>query len=237
MSTNIIPASVAATGPQFQVFPNEILLEVIKYALIIKPGKAITPPVEARWFPFIWAMGVFRRMRHVSKTFNDLAIIAFYQGNEFLFNIDKLFNPYPPCRQLPSGNIVPALLPPIAVRHDLRHITINLVLEDFYYVGAPRHRYPHHSTGLRPLVTVAQLFQYSASARQLRDLTRYMRNLEVLNLILVIDFRGSSRTRSIALFKAAAFSVRANKVTVVTKDREGDSEDWHSSVAEVITVE
>ncbi|KAI8941285.1 hypothetical protein NX059_002515 [Plenodomus lindquistii] len=240
MSSNVIPTSVAANGPQFQAFPNEILLEILKYYLILAPGTKTGTVVEATQFPFLFALGIFGRTRRISKTFNDLATMAFYMGNEFKFTTGNMFKPDMLLKFNASGLVLPALLPPLAMRTYLRHITIDIILQDFFETDYPVGVTVPRRAGLRalnPIVSVAQLFEHSPAARQLRDLTTHMRHLEVLNLNIVTDFRLGNMAVACRVLKAAGFRVKAGRVEVVVKDRMGESQEWHEEVVEAITVE
>ncbi|CBY00532.1 hypothetical protein LEMA_P016620.1 [Plenodomus lingam JN3] len=236
MSSNIISATVAADSAQFQVFPNEILIKIMVY-LLARPDGSAMGDVDHKHFPLLFIMGMFKKMRYISRTFNDLAIMAFYEANKFKFIIPHLATSSSgQVRMNDHVNVRSALLPPMAVRGYLRHISIDLVLQDHFKTSDPSKPNNSSLSIERFFANPSQLFAYSPCARQLRDLTQSMFGLEVLNLNITTWFVRPDRKAAIAVFKAAKFEVKAGKVNVVIKDHiERATQEWHSELVQAIT--
>lgn len=230
MSINVIPATVLATGPQFTIFPNEILVEILKNVVMIAPDAKLGTIIDHNYFGFLNAMGKLPRLRRVSRLFSTLVTIAFYEINLFKFVPLEA-----------TQHSIPAILPPISVRKYLRQIQINIILQDHFLTANPD-GYLKPTPALRyinnPIVTANQLFEHCAGARQLRDLTNALTGfggLEVLNLNIVANFSGGGDVqRSLAVIKAADFKVTAGKVNVVVTTSWGASLDWHPKLVATI---
>jgi hypothetical protein len=238
MSSAIIPATVNSTGPQYQVFPNEVLIEILKYLLILP---ASMKPIAQL---YVIRHGRYNKLLQVSKNFAACAREAFYGMNAFVFPaLSKLRLPPTWWNEVEFA----PRLPPVVVRQYLRRIHITIPLRDYYWTANP-----NDDSGriANRIVSLAQLYQHCDGARQLRDLTHAVTGfgrLEVLDLEIYEDFRfGFDVDTSLAIYRSAGFTVRAGQVNVSVwvpwqqkypEAREELSRHWYPRLVEVITVQ
>lgn len=221
MNNNIIPAMVPAVGPQYTVFPPEILIKIFKYAVMRTDEDKEGRVVNSENFFLINNLGPFQYLRRVSKMFSVLSTIAFYEVNEFRFRIPG------PRDTKNRDRPYLARLPPLRVRNSLRCISIEIQLYD-YYTTEPL------SLEINRIIDLTDFFKYCHGARQLRDLTTFgigFGALEVLNITIVTDFQYEG---ALALVKSAGFSVKAGKVKVVAVGVGGRKQDWHYELQKAV---
>ncbi|KAH7382231.1 hypothetical protein BKA66DRAFT_441814 [Pyrenochaeta sp. MPI-SDFR-AT-0127] len=236
MSSAIIPATVSGDGPQFNKFPNEIFLEIIKYTVMLSPDTKNSRAVDSRYFAMLNAVGPFHRMRKVSKLFASLATVAFYENNNFDFRVlNPVLDDSSPWRTSAA-----AALPPVHARMFVKRMQILITLEDFFFMGPPGGKIVAKGqlkVVQHPITTVNQLRTFSLGARQLLTLTNVTTgfgNLEELDLSIYTDFRYRSTETILAVMAAAKFSLAADKVQISIKTNQGFVENWHPILANLI---
>lgn len=234
MSSAIIPATVPADGPQFQRFPNEVLIQILKHLLVFSASH------DGKTQRFIVLNGRFSKMLRVSKGFAGIAREAFYGNNFFKFDryiVDES-----------RLNQWLAKIPPVSLRKFLRRIQITVMLSDRYFTVAPGN---NNTTTTTPsyisqrIVGVNQLLLLCHGAGQLHNLTQAVTGfdrLEVLDILIRENFRYDIDT-SLALYQAAGFLVRAGKVSIsALPPRKGEQhynfpKPWFPRLVETITVQ
>ena len=229
MSHVIIPAVVSASGPQFQQFPTEVLLEIFKYMVTYSPGSKAGKVVDNKLFSILNSYGVLHKLRKVSKFFAAFATQVFYETNDFMFA--PALERWDPT--------MPAALPPVLFRGYLRRIHIYIVLTDYFFTPHPEGYIAanwEHSGVRNQIATVEELYTHCHGARQLRTLTDNTTgfgSLVELDLHIYANFCCNVET-ALAVTAAARFSVKAGKVQLTI---EGASKDWHPELVKLIGVE
>ena len=229
---NVIPAAVSGSGPVFNRFPNEIYIEIFKFLLRLTPEAKLGTIIDLKYFTLLNAIGPFHRLCRVSKHFKMLANVVLYENNVFNFNpknrggYEWVLGAFPP------------VLPPMAVRHHLRRMSITLLLQDYYFTSNPDHPTGGHSI-MAQIVTAEQFLQHSVSGRSLRDLTNAtsgFSNLLALDITIEENFHFRNNVAAtIAAVKAAQISIRAKEVTVkVVGKNILRSGTWYSELAQAI---
>ncbi|KAF2824809.1 hypothetical protein CC86DRAFT_47247 [Ophiobolus disseminans] len=229
---NIIQATVPAQGPMFQRLPNEILLYIFKIAMAVGSDQDQVDVIKKGDFKIMLPFTIIKTAS-VSEHFKDLAFQAFYEANKFAF-----FNVGISGKTLWSTSMPPAM-PPLAMRQFLRRIQIDFGLEDWYTpaqaggVNAPLSRTPRAHT---PITNVTEWMRNVPAARSLAALTNAttgFSSLGSLELHLELNLRGC-QVAFLAMFRAAAFAVRAGSVSVTFGTRQRISAQWLSSVDRAI---
>ncbi|KAF1842980.1 uncharacterized protein K460DRAFT_367899 [Cucurbitaria berberidis CBS 394.84] len=239
MSHVIIPAAVEPSGPQFQRFPNELLLEIIKYSVALSPDSKLGNVVDKKYFYFLNSLGPFFKLRKVSKLFASLATRAFYEVNYFKF---VSINAKPGQKALDTT--IPMLLPPIHVRGYLRRIHLAICLADFFTTTNRGDEVPQAQRwcAQHRITTIQDLFAHCYGARHLRalsDHTLASGRLSEVNLHILTDFRfldAANFKATMALFTEALFVVTAGKVQITVTNEWGLSEAWHTELVKTIGV-
>jgi hypothetical protein len=235
MSSNMIPESVPAIGPMYQRLPNELIFEVIKDLLLLLPP--VSRPgviIDKKRFDILNALNCFLNIRRVNKTFDAMAMQAFYLANDFTFKATEVFNHKSPWKT----SLAPAL-PPAHFRNYLRRIQIHITLEDYCTITNSG----KDNASMRCQITsVEDFFAVSLGARMLRDLTCGLTgfsNLDFLDLHIYTDFC-YDKQMALGLVKEAAFVVCARCVQVVIEAPAGDgmvaSTPWCPELAELVAV-
>jgi hypothetical protein len=232
MSNVIIPTFVSMPPPGRSIIPNELWLKILGFLLALSPTSYIGNIVNVSRFKTLWAMGPLFRIRKVSKTFNRLAMIVFYEANIFKFAAVD----HGDCQNL-FGNYLAPLLPPLRVRPFLRRIQLTLFLSDSWgtlNVGNDNSVTLAHQYIQNRVESAKELFAVCPGAHMLHALSNSMPGLKVLDLHLIVAFWDLDREAAIAVYRSAGFSVVAQTINLRMTSVHGTSEAWHTSLARAI---
>jgi hypothetical protein len=212
---NVIPEALMPVGPMYQSLPNELILEIFKYyVLLTAPLHKVGMAIDQWRFDILNRLNCMKNIRSVSKAMSFLAMEAFYSVNVFVLKRVRVLN-----AAMPHGTSIPPALPPTCFRVFLRHIQVHVALEDFYNVlDAADYNVPLYLRRLtrRAITTAKELFKYCPGARTLSALTDASTGfcaLDQLSLHIQTMLRFDDET-ALAVIKEAAFTVRARKVTI-----------------------
>lgn len=232
-NANVIPNAVSGLGPAFQRLPVNLVVEIFKIALVIDNILPYEDDIETKKIMTKALTIGFNAVAIVSRSFQAMANELFYDANKFEFLCTGEYR-----KASRHRTVMPPDMPHWSVRHLLRHVHVEFVFEDGYLAGYPDGY--NGTIGLQaprvPITTVTGLMTYCPSAFWFATLTHAtigFRNLDTLEIDIIVDVRGSQQT-ALQIFQAANFSVRANTVIINIKNRHGVTEAWHSGLDQAI---
>lgn len=241
MSQAIVPSTVLPLGPQFQRLPNELLLEIFKFAVKLPPAFKIGSVINKKIFEILVNFGPFARIRKVCKAFSALAIQSFYETNEFSFK------PLSPVFHFNAvSNCLSAQVPWAGARHFLRRINITIYMEDSYKIltpteaAKPPHARRYHN---QPITSVEELITHCPGTVQLLNLTNAISgfsSLHHLNLRIRTIVRVHNIGRWLDVLKELGIVLRAREVVMDIRTMANEFnqfELWHPLLQQVITID
>ncbi|KAH7555389.1 hypothetical protein J3E72DRAFT_432589 [Bipolaris maydis] len=195
--------------------PNEVLYKIILFTLGHN-GSVI----HGQYYDILAKSALFEQLANflcVSSKFRDLTMSVFYGLHKFKFPID-----FEPRRSLVNkhGNTRNPLLPPIWALSSLRRITLEIAITDSR-LELPHptrrgflNRDTHEPREVIWFRSIKNLYRYCPGARVLRLLTDHMKDLTVLDIHILENFRHKDKQEAIDLYRAAGFKIRADEVNV-----------------------
>ena len=239
MSNAIIPATVAASGPQFTKLPNELLIEIFKYAVMLDPDFGFDNAIDKDLFDRLSRRSSYAYLRLVSGKFTTLVMVAFYESNVFRFHrAQGWWIPGSPPR---LSTTIPAALPPVLFRKHLRRVQICICIEDHYWTNQQgKHVGPVNKDGLFccRITTVDELLTHSPSARQLFELTNDttgcpgIKELD-LHIMTKFEFINDVQT-TLKLLAATGFSIKARRLNLKVTNMLHMTSGWHLELAAIL---
>jgi hypothetical protein len=225
-NSNIIPATVPGLGPMFQRLPMELLFEIFK--VILADIRYQGTFIDKSDFDRIFDMGI-KNIASVSKEFSILVFQDFYKREYLNFLCTGTYR-----KASRFGTTMPPDMPAPRLRHLLRRIRVEFVLEDTYLARQPG---VYNGVKRMPITTGNDLLRFCSGVASLSTLTDALTgfsHLEALDINIIVDVRGCRKT-AVKVFKEAAISVRADWVTVSIKNRQGIPESWYGGLDHAIT--
>ncbi|KAF2628137.1 hypothetical protein BU25DRAFT_490774 [Macroventuria anomochaeta] len=187
-----ILASVSTLGPQLSRLPDELLLQIFKIVAttMFPETSRFNTVISPHIFNILNRHYAVNRIRNVSVDFASFFMEAFYGNFNFSFKHNAPYN-------LASDYLTsfPAPLPHPYLRHHLRSMRIEIVLENYYFTSQTDFTVPRTSwigRQSRKVTTVDQMMAFCPSAQLLLRLTNPnygFCNLRFLDLHIRTDFR------------------------------------------------
>ena len=187
-----IPSTVSTLGPQLSRLPDELLHQIFKIlATTMFPSTSrFNAVINPKLFNILNRHYAINRIRDVSTDFASFFMEAFYENFSFSFKHVSIYN-------LMSDYLTsfPAPLPHPHLRHHLRSVSIEIVLENYYFTPQTDFTVPRTSSvgrQSRRITSADQMLAFCPAARQLLRLTDPnfgFGNLAKLDLHIRTDFR------------------------------------------------
>lgn len=233
----VIPAAVAPFGPQFSRLPDELIAQIFKLVAtsMFPASSRFNEIIEPKMFAILNRHYAFRRIRSVSATWATFFMQAFYENFTFRFQHVQPYNLWSP--YLTS---IPAPLPRPNLRHHLRSLRIEIVLENYYFTAQDTSLPLTTPRSLRKITTPSQLLVFCPAARQLHSLTNPwtgFSSLARLELCVRTDFRHFPLDDEfLRVLDELEFVVRAGRVLLSVTDEHGKVKPEHEEVRRRIVV-
>ncbi|KAJ4314069.1 hypothetical protein N0V94_006635 [Neodidymelliopsis sp. IMI 364377] len=166
----IVPMFVPPFGPQLSRLPDELLAEIFKIIVttMFPSTSRFHMSINPKNFDILNRHYAIDRLRRVSKAFYAFFTQAFYENFTFSFITKPLID-----LQSKYLTSIPTPLPRPSLRHHLRSIHIQIVLENSFFTPGTRHPACHDAARRisREITSATQLFTFCPAARRLRYLT------------------------------------------------------------------
>lgn len=211
----VIPASVSALGPQLGRLPQELLHMIFKMVVtsMFAENSRFHECIDWKLFHILNRHALVNKIRNVSVNFTGFIMEALYENYHFAFRSTIL-------KLSQYGTTFPPPLPRPHLRHHLRSMRIEILLENSYI--------DHSSTSAtrqQKITTVEQLMAFCPSAWFLLHLTHPevgFVSLRFLELVIRTDFNHFPLDDEfLGVLEAADFAFHADEVKITVIDING----------------
>jgi hypothetical protein len=214
----IVPMFVPAFGPQLSRLPDELLAEIfmIIVTTMFPSTSRFHTSINPKNFDILNRHYAIERLRKVSKAFYAFFTQAFYENFTFSFIKKPLIDLH-----FESLDPIPTPLPRPDLRHHLRSIHIQVVLENYFFT--PDTKSPACDKVARrisrEITSATELFTFCPAAHRLRYLTNAdmggFGGLRFLYLAIRTDFQYFPISEEfLRALEEANFVLRARKVVL-----------------------